>query len=190
LERAGVPGGDTLPQAIVVGRWPENANECFFDSSGALIANGVDGRDPFDWITDGGQTLNPRYASVPSAERENRHYLELLEADSDLEEQRGFAWIGQHKITGTDCYGSEWSIAEVEDFANVNEFNLIADGRRQYVPSQGIILVEMWWQHQSISQFVGLAPVISPVFAILGTDTTISVWAAFPLPSVEPRIDF
>ena len=62
---------------------------------------------------------------------------ELIEPDNDLEEQRGFAWIGQHEITGTDCLGSEWSIAQVEEFANVNEFNLITDGRREYVPSQG-----------------------------------------------------
>ena len=59
LERAGVPGGDSIPQAIVVGRWPDNANECHFDSSGATISDGIDGRDPFDWIEDGGQTLNP-----------------------------------------------------------------------------------------------------------------------------------
>jgi hypothetical protein len=48
----------------------------------------------------------------------------------------------------------------------------------------------MWWKHETLSQFIGLAPVLSPVFAILGTDTVISVWAAFPLPQVEPRIAF
>jgi hypothetical protein len=62
--------------------------------------------------------------------------------------------------------------------------------QREYVPSQGIVLVELHWKHETISQFVGLAPVLSPVFAILGTNTTVSVWAAFPLPTVEPRIKF
>ena len=105
------------------------------------------------------------------------------------ENQRGFNWNGNHKIEGTDCYGSEWDISEVEQLINLQQFNL-NNSERLYVPSQGIVLVEMWWTHQTLSQFLGLAPVISPVFAILGTDTVIYTWAAFPLPQVEPRIDF
>jgi hypothetical protein len=184
------------PQAIVVGRWPTNANECHYREDGSAYDNvnnagrGVDGRDPFDWIRDNGRNLHPRNASLPVADREQRHYLEIAALDSTVRErQRGFAWTGQHKIAGTGCYGSEWDISDVEDLINLQQFNLTTD-QRAYLPSQGVVLVEMWWEHESLSQFVGLAPVISPVFAILGTDTVVEVWAAFPLPQVEPRIDF
>ena len=184
------------PQGIVVGRWPDNANECHYDQGGAPYdagnpgGNGVDGRDPFDWIQEGARTLNPTYSSLPADQLEDRHYLELEEPDSGTrEEQRGFSWFGTHQIEGTGCYGSEWNISDVENLINLQHFNLDTT-QRAYVPSQGLILVEMWWQHKSLSQFVGLAPVISPVFAMLGEDTIINVWAAFPLPQVEPRIDF
>jgi hypothetical protein len=190
------PLGETGgPQAIVVGRWPTNANECHFDGTGGAYPgdadDGLDGRDPFDWIKDdGNRTVHPAHATTPTNELEERHYLEVGEPDAGVrEKQRGFAWNGIHQIEGTGCYGSEWDIGEIQNLINLQNFNLDND-HRAYVPSQGMILVEMWWQHESISQFVGLAPVISPVFAILGADTTLYVWAAFPLPQVEPRIDF
>jgi len=184
----GITGGR---QAIVVGRWPSNANECHYQASGAPYdpvnpgGNGLDGRDPFNWIKDGGRTKHPNIGTPTEA----RHWLELEDADSRRERQRGFAWTGRHAIPGTQCFGSEWSISDVENLINLQQFNLDTD-RRRYVPSQGLVLVEMWWKHETLSQFVGLAPVISPVFAILGTDTVIHVWAAFPLPQVEPRIAF
>jgi hypothetical protein len=61
-------------------------------------------------------------------------------------------------------------------------------GTRSVLPSQGIVLVELFWQHQMLLQL----PVFNPVYDILGGtgSTTISVWAAFPLPSVEPFIIF
>ncbi len=185
-------GESAGPQGIVVGRWPTNANECHYNASGGNFPgdtndDGLDGRDPFDWIKDQGRDLSP---AAPSGATDDRYYLEIAEPDSGTrEKQRGFAWNGVHQIEGTSCYGSEWGIRDVENLINLQHFNLDTS-HRSYVPSQGLVLVEMWWQHETISQFVGLAPVISPVFAILGEDTTIYVWAAFPLPQVEPRIDF
>ncbi|MBZ0300120.1 MAG: pilus assembly protein [Anaerolineae bacterium] len=182
-------------QAIVVGRWPENANECHYKEDDTPYdtadpgADGEDGRDPFDWIHDGGRTIHPANYGIPLADREDRMYLELEESDNIRERQRGFVWNGRHQIEGTGCFGSEWSVSQVEDLINLQQFNLDT-AQRRYVPSQGIVLVEMWWKHETLSQFVGLSPVISPVFAILGTDTVIETWAAFPLPQVEPRIEF
>ncbi|MAS36132.1 MAG: hypothetical protein CL610_19155 [Anaerolineaceae bacterium] len=186
-------GDDGGPQALVVGRWPTNANECHYDiNNNALPASGggIEERDPFDWITEGGWTVHPANEEIPPADREVRHYLEVGELDATTpERQRGFAWFGAHPIAGTGCFGSEWGIRDVEDLINLQGFNLSTE-RRRYVPSQGIVLVEMWWKHETLSQFLGLSPVISPVFAILGTDTVVEVWAAFPLPQVEPRIEF
>lgn len=172
------------PQVVVVGRFPSNANECQGD------------RDPFDYITGGEDVDEVTTYTDPSG----TYYLEMYREDDDgsivaygdtstLENQRGFVWIGQHMgDPGRGCKGSDWSTEDVERLINLQGFEMDA-GERTYVPSQGIILVEMHWHHESLTQFIGLAPVLSPVLAIMGEETTISVWAAFPLPTVEPRLD-
>jgi hypothetical protein len=65
--------------------------------------------------------------------------------------------------------------------------------QRSTLPSEGLILVEMFWQHSLLLR----NPVFNPVFNILndpnnpnGGGTVISVWAAFPLPTTEPRIKY
>lgn len=181
LVRFGNPPDPDTPQAIVVGRYPSNVNECAGD------------RDPFDYIQDG-DNLTTRNVDgqdyVLELHREDEDGTLIPYADdNDSENQRGFVWAGQHRDPATGCLGSDWSIQDVERLINLQGFEL-NDGQRTYVPSQGLVLVEMFWHHETLSQFVGLAPVLSPVFAILGTETTISVWAAFPLPQVEPRIEF
>ncbi len=169
------------PQVLVVGRFPSNVNEC--TSTGE--------RDPFDYIEDGALTeitVGTR-THILEMYREEDDGTPIGYMDSDAENQRGFVWSGQYTDPATGCRGSEWGIGEVERLINLQGFRLDA-AERTYVPSQGIILVEMHWHHETLSQFIGLAPVLSPVFAILGTETVISVWAAFPLPTVEPRLNF
>ena len=114
--------------------------------------------------------------------------------------QRGFAMTGQHVIISTRalpansrCYGSEWTISRVQNLINVSNFSMISQGQRSNVPSEGLILVEMFWQHSLLLR----NPVFNPVFNILndpnnpnGGGTIISVWAAFPLPTTEPRIKY
>ena len=173
-----LPSGDGNLQAVVVGRYPTNANEC----------TALDSRDPFNWILNPFRDPNASGRAKSPGDRNDRDYMELEGSDDGNERQRGFSWFGVHQIEGSSCYGSEWSIDDVEDLMNLQQFNLAADGRRDYLPSQGLVLTEMWWQHQAISQFLGLSPVISPVFGMLGTDTVIEVWAAFPLPQVEPKL--
>lgn len=187
------PLDDTQPQNVVVGRYPSNANEC--------SATGE--RDPFNYI-DNVDPPDPDSMTVTVTTEtgtENRTiYLELVDntdpADPQLfgydeasEDQVGFVWFGQHTNEETGCLGSDWTVRDVEQLINLQAFNL-SSGQRVYVPSQGLILVEMHWRHETLSQFLGLSPLLSPVFAILGEDATISVWAVFPLPTVEPRIKF
>lgn len=185
-----VPGLDpNLPQVLVVGRYPTNANECTVNTDGS----GREWeRDPFDYIQDGVRTyIVP--AGLPDVE-ENRIYLELLGFDpfnasnsNTFERQKGFSWAGQHTIGATNnrCLGSEWMIADVQRLMNVPGFSLQPD-QRSKLPSMGMVLVEMFWQHQLLLR----NPVFNPVFTILGDQTTISVWAAFPVPAIEPRIRF
>lgn len=182
-----VPLSPTAPQLVVVGRYPTNANEC----------SQLGERDPFDYIQDGERTRHPLRPG---------EYLELEGFDPLNESQRGYVWTGQHVIEGTNCLGSEWSIRDVERMVNLQGFGMhegvpasVPDGRlfgrddvdlRGFVPSQGIILVEMHWHHVSLTHRVGFGPALSPVLGVLGETTTISVWSAFPLPAVEPNIRF
>lgn len=197
----GATPSSLTPQLVVVGRYPTNANECHYNADGSVDPNRE--RDPFDYIRNNG-TLDSvmldddGYLSASPSAR--RSYLELHDFvsgnnvvygyDTIPERQRGFMWFGQHAAGGTGCTGSEWSVKDVERLINVQSFSRGDTRTRSVIPSQGLVLVELFWQHDTLSQFVGLAPIISPVFSILGENTTIAVWAAFPLPSVEPRIKF
>src|SRR5690606_22098772 len=81
LSRDDDPTNNDWPQAIVVGRYPTTANECHYPSGGAVLPadEPIGGRDPFDWIDDGGRTLHPANGGIPTALREDRHFLELAE---------------------------------------------------------------------------------------------------------------
>ncbi len=191
----------TTPQLVVVGRYPTNANECNYDADGTVNMNRE--RDPFDYIRNNGTLdfvrldADGRLTTDPNGQRSNLELSTVVSGNPVLygydtmpERQRGFMWYGQHSVAGTGCTGSEWSLKDVERLINGQAFSRGDTRTRSVIPSQGLVLVELFWRHETLSQFVGLAPIISPVFSILGNDTTIAVWAAFPLPSVEPRIKF
>jgi Flp pilus assembly protein TadG len=184
-----------MPRVLVVGRYPTNANECELDDDGNPFA--WDSRDPFDYLTDNVRTYDLRTeGGVPLPDvDENRIYYELLGYDpytpgtpASLERQRGFSYVGQHYVggAGVHCIGSEWTVAEVERLVNLPGFSLEDASQRSKLASFGLVLVEMFWRHELLLK----NPVFNPVFTILGDNTTISVWAAFPVPAVEPRIRF
>ena len=52
--------------------------------------------------------------------------------------------------------------------------------KQSYLPSQGLILVEIYWEHEMLLKI----PLLSPVFTAVGNadgKMVINVWAAFPL---------
>jgi len=129
------------------------------------------------------------------------------------ERQRGFVYTGQHRIEAKDgqefdCFGSEFDIYEIQELMQLPKFQMTPDELaaaqagnpnfglnpdgtqvdvRQYLPNQGLVLVEMWWQHDLLLDLA----VFNPIFNALGSDqTTLYVWAAFPVPSVEPRLTY
>lgn len=196
------PGGH---QVVVVGRYPHDANEC---QGGG---NNLDGRDPFDYIVNNQSDVwyqpNPIDPSAPDVRLE----LELIKSfnedtnetvefrDGGTEFQRGFSWTGQHRVRndlGIECFGSEWDTQDVEDLMNLPEF--IDDGnqdRLQYLPSQGIVIVEIFWQHHLILAGPGLEtdafPLWSAAYGLFSNSQdaeVIHVWAAFPVPSTQPNI--
>lgn len=202
------PPGD---QVIVVGRWPYNANECVNG------ANNQEGRDPFDYIVNNG-TVDfdpivtatgkvirlPYELAVEVNDPDTGAFLSFQGwADAGNENQRGWAYTGQHIIDpvagyGANCYGSEFSLPEVEALVNLPEFIQNAPTpddearRRGHLPSQGLVLVEVFWEHtlllgtarmrlyEAYDLFSGWMPG--------GADRVIHVWAAFPAPAAEPNI--
>lgn len=183
-----------MPRVMVVGRYPTNANECTVSNDGGSFA--WESRDPFDYIVNGRRDYTLRKDPDTGFDlnniEENRIYYELPGYDAEaFERQRGFAYLGQHHIgtaTGpnANCIGSEWTSSEVEQLINLPNFNLDDANKRSRLATMGMVLVEMFWQHDLLLK----NPVFNPVFTILGPNTTIYVWAAFPVPAVEPRIRF
>jgi len=176
--RPGLP--DAVNHVIVVGRYPMSANECNVNPDGSSMGAGAE-RDPFDFVTDG------VFNQTPS---DTFDELEAFDAGNELE--RGFSWTGHHLVDGNpNCLGSEWSIERVEALMNLPAFlndpdAVVLGDQRQFVPNQGMVLVEMFWRHELLLKI----PVLSPVMDVLGPRSTISVWAAFPLQSTEPNITF
>ncbi|MEQ9032206.1 MAG: pilus assembly protein [Aggregatilineales bacterium] len=205
---------------VVVGRYPSIANECnkLADRmvNGVLVIGGNADRverDPFDYYNN--NTFPDLVDLDGDLIAETPIELDGWDLPAARELQRGFSIYGQHRVEPVeveyadgsievfdlDCYGSEWSIYDIQERMTVPEFeltvgeNVCRDGvcldtstdNGQFLPSQGIVLVEMWWQHRLLLNL----PVFSPVMTALGDDrTTIYVWSAFPVPAVEPNIQY
>lgn len=161
----------------------------------------LDRRDPFDYIPDNVRT-NQFNSNRPIE-------LEGMDKEGNNERpefQRGYVLTGQHFVRQPDadvvlapgqelfCVGSEFSDAEVVDFMNLpgflNETTDSVERQKQtsLLPSQGMVLVEMFWHHTTLLNF----PFVTTMVQMFG-DThriEISSWAAFPVPSVEPNITY
>ena len=191
----------TVPQIVVAGRYPTNANECDVrkDSAGNPVMSSVDGRDPFDFNGNGARDIAPPDTPNASAGEIAGVFTEIAGFDSPIttigdpshlaEKQVGFSLFGNHKIPNTYCVGSEWTISRIESLMNLSSYGLTTTTDREYIPSQGLILVEIYWEHEMLLKI----PVLSPVFSAVGNSQgkmVINVWAAFPLASVEPHVIF
>ncbi|NJL56180.1 hypothetical protein HC928_14105 [bacterium] len=199
---------------VVVGRWPSNANECNMAIDGTRRDDLE--RDPFDYIEDG--TTHPAERVLNIGGVNVTVALELNGYDTTPEQQRGWSFTGQRVVDpvdggGTpvvlDCYGSDWTVYDIQELMQVPGFQMSADevsderaggnplfgqledgsdedlGR--YLPSQGLILVEIYWEHDLLLDL----PVFSPILEALGDDSTVLyVWSAFPVPAAEPNIQY
>jgi hypothetical protein len=186
------------PQMIVVGRYPAEANECDVTGTGGVYSvTPREPRDPFD-VNNNGIVENGAGAATVDGIND---YAELPGYDlvattvSAAEKQVGFSLFGNHKIPDSRCVGSEWRVADIERLMNIPTFNIPVDSNpenilaRSLMPGQGVVLAELYWEHTMLLQI----PVLSPVFTAVGNANgrmVIYVWAAFPLPSVEPFIVF
>jgi len=197
----------TIPQVVVAGRYPSNANECDVQNQGGMVMisrPGDENRDPFDINGNGKRDIAaPDTPNPANAYEVAGPFTELAGYDAevtnsaregDAEKQVGFSLFGNHKIPGTYCVGSEWTLSQVEQLMNLSNYQPTTWGdptkpQEDYYPSQGLILVEIYWEHEMLLKI----PVLSPVFTAVGNaqgKMVINVWAAFPLGSVEPHIIF
>lgn len=197
-------------QAIVVGRYPANANECTHSDAVTKIAPGEAGyeADPFDYLPDNITNFYTNEDGLPL-------FIELIGTDGSVlidsgdEFQRGFIFSGQHRITEPNvyCWGSEFSMRDVEKLMNMPDFikpdlyNVPTDSaeyedyllqlagsqeQRRHFQSQGLTLVEIFWKHDLMLRF----PFFRPILDAFGDNDriVIALWSAFPLPSAQPNI--
>lgn len=182
-----------VPQMVVVGRYPTNANECdLIEGVGTPVVSPQEFRDPFDINDNGARDIRPQNFNAATMLGANDNYTELVGADATgtiatAERQRGFSLYGNRRIPNTLCIGSDWTIRQVENLFNLPNFLLIKNEDRSVIPGQGMILVEMYWEHEMLLKM----PLLSPVFTAVGDadgKMVIYIWSAFPLPTVEPFI--
>jgi hypothetical protein len=91
---------------------------------------------------------------------------------------------GDPNKTGSD--GDNWR----SNIANRALYNQWQE-RAKYLPSQGVVLVEMFWRHDILLDFPLMTPIIRLMEGAGGPyNIVISVWAVFPLPGAEPNMNF
>ena len=173
--RDSAPDGNAdAPQIMVTGRYPSNANEC----------SGNDHRDPFDINNNGAlddfEIDDVRQGILDSTQTHGPLY------DDGADGQRGFAYTGRWRTRDPaipGCYGSDFSIRDIEAIVNLRGVGLNTDQMNQMPTAQSFALVEVAWNHQLLLNFPGF----SPVFNLLGGEegAYIYVWAAFPVPAAE-----
>lgn len=201
-----VPGN--VPQTVVAARYPANANECDVTIAGGLpVVNARERRDPFDFNNNNIRDIQPTNETPIIIDGTN-DFTEVAGYDAiatnatDAEKQVGFALFGNHRIPGTFCIGSDWTMNDVEVLMNLPQYDLqnvdvwggvpnpnSPQQKTSCLPGQGLILVELHWEHEMLLKI----PILSPVFTAVGNadgKMVINVWAAFPLAAVEPHILF
>lgn len=197
-------------QVVVVGRWPSTANECYLWHE----------RDPFDWLTNGivdwenvpnplttpGNPYPPIRMNYELGVWNELHGRYDGWLDSGDEKVVGFSWTGQRQIENAlgeriDCWGSQWTMERVQQLINLPQFipegSTYEEDRKQYFPSLGLAIVEIYWEHTLLLEsFPLLSARWSPIYQVMGGDDPLSTadvvfaWAAFPAPAAEPRLVF
>lgn len=197
------PLNGDVPQTVVAARYPSNANECdvVMDAGGNPVLVGHELRDPFDFNNNGLRDVQPP-GEDPIIVDGTNDFTEVEGYDvretavaAKAEKQVGFSLFGNHKIDGTFCIGSDWTMNDVEVLMNLPQYDLLTGSSTEVLqktgclPSQGLVLVELHWEHEMLLKI----PVLSPVFTVVGNadgKMVINVWAAFPLSAAEPHILF
>ncbi|MFW5771937.1 MAG: TadE/TadG family type IV pilus assembly protein [Phototrophicaceae bacterium] len=135
----------------------------------------------------------------------------VLTGQRQVEERRTFDISGSPVELVSACWGSDKDVYWVQERLEGREFIMsqteidtmrlelndptFCSGpggvgycdQREFFVNQGLVLVEIYWQHQLLLDL----PVFSPIYnALDDTQTTIEAWSAFPAPSITPELRY
>lgn len=152
------------PCIRIVGRYPNQANECATDTF-----------DPFDADRDGVVDTfeNATFFDNPGG--------------GGSEGYRGYVFRA-HQVPDDDnsCIGSDFSNERMEELLNSTlvKSDITQDAtplELGFIPNYGLVLVEMQWNSY---QLLGL-----PFFSWVGNPIRVRVWSLFPVSAAEPDLD-
>lgn len=83
---------------------------------------------------------------------------------------------------------AQWQSDHDDWVIRSQEIRASHEQRMSFLPSQGLVLVEIYWRHDLLLNFPLLTPLVG-MFADTN-NVVINVWAAFPVPAVEPNVVF
>jgi hypothetical protein len=129
----------------------------------------------------------PRFEEVQNemyvASGDPNNVRKIINADQQV---RGYTFAGRHR-TNNSCWGSEFTVTEIEDLLNRRfPINKTTDPNSKVLagasPQGGLVIVEMHWQYHP--WFVGL------IFQPLGfrNDPILYIYQMFTVSSAEPTV--
>ena len=171
---------------VVAGRYPTNANECDVRRSRSDSAtlrtrytSSTERARCRSTSTGMARGTSRRPISPDSAANEvagvftelpgfnDRRYHEPADGRFSTRKSRSvFRCLAITKFPDTYCVGSEWTMQRVESLMNLPGYGLrpgaIRAAAEDIYPSQGMVLVEIYWEHEMLLKI----PVLSPVFTV------------------------
>ncbi len=161
------PGSHGGYWVTVNGRWPLENRYCVqTDGSGNYVSGDV--RDPFDFK----KSFSLNYPPGATEGDPNGRILQ----PNDNQMVRGFVFTGKARDDNNFCYGSSFTVQDVEQRLNLDPtFN-------KDVPNGAVVIVEFFWQHHPL--FFG--PLFQGFTGNPVNDPVLHVWSWFPVTSAEP----
>ncbi len=162
------PGTRGGKWVTVTGRWPVENRYCVqTNGSGAYVSGDI--RDPFDYKMEFG--LNYPAGAIESAPGD---FIRTAATGNQM--VRGFVFTGKAKDDNNFCYGSSFTVQDIEQRLNLDaNFN-------KDVPNSAVVIVEFFWQHHPL--FFG--PLFQGFTGNPTNDPILHVWSWFPVTSAEP----
>jgi Flp pilus assembly protein TadG len=118
-------------------------------------------------------------AAIPtsSSHMQDFYLLEINGSASNSNQNvRGYTLMGNNKSSPNNCYGSSFTVQDIEAKLNLDANNNPA------APNSGLVIVEIFWQYHPL--------VFGPLFEGFNSqdktaDPVFHVWGFFPVPGVE-----
>jgi hypothetical protein len=151
----------------VTGRWPVENRYCNNGTVG-------DSRDPFDYKS---AEFSSAFRTGPANDtNEGPPTGGSVLTSAGNQQVRGFVFTGRGKDESNVCYGSRFTVQDIEERLNLNAIY------NKNVPNGALIIVEFYWQHHPL--FLG--PLFQGFTGNPVNDPVLHVWGWFPVMAAEP----